>query len=830
MHALDVGWIVPAIFGIPLLGALLNGLFGKRAGKGFVRAVGVGAPAVAFILSLAAFFGMYFADAGTPYREQGVAITGKAGDLKKVRAQLQTHPIAGAWRISEPSSTELRVLGISERDSTLTTILAMHPEVKVDDETFVRRGVVVVSGQVAQVKKALVELDKHPNRKNWPVQMERGLLRIRNMTIDDWASDPRLRKIKRDLNVDVSTAAKAPRSYRADLGSWIAVGAFNVRFSFHVDRLAIIMMLVITGVGFLIHLYSTGYMAGEPPGTFARYFTYLNLFVASMLILVMGNNLLLLFIGWEGVGMCSYLLIGFEYQDADKSACGTKAFVVNRIGDAGFVLGMFCLLVFASSTGGPFSLDFKSLNGLALNQDPTAPSLLLGLGCLLLFVGATGKSAQLPLHLWLPDAMAGPTPVSALIHAATMVTAGVYMVCRLNQVFAEAVVFGIPVLGIIAVVGILTAFFAGLAALGQDDIKAVLAYSTISQLGYMFVGVGALAMGAAIFHLVTHAFFKALLFLCAGAVIHATHTQSMREMGGLRRMMPTTFKMMTIGALALAGFPLLSGFFSKDMILFETLVRASSATSSGAWYFIYVMGVLTGFITAAYSTRLICMTFLGEYRGHGKPHAPPDSMRAPLVVLGVLALGGGILGLPALVPGVAELLPHYLGQIWKPLGAKVAAMRPDEHLVHKLEWMGLAIGGAAAVAGVAAGWHFWGEKQPADIRWETETTGKLAGFRRLLQGAWYYDELVNKKFVQPMVKFVSDILWKHVDDTGIDQGLVDGTGRVAVQLSLFTRMFQTGRVSRYAAYVVMGVVALLVFSHWPAIQAWVTSVLEIFRS
>lgn len=309
------------------------------------------------------------------------------------------------------------------------------------------------------------------------------------------------------------------------------------------------------------------------------------------------------------------------------------------------------------------TLSFEQLNNAAPGLAPG----VLGVACLLLFLGATGKSAQLPLHLWLPDAMAGPTPVSALIHAATMVTAGVYMIARLNPTFALAEIGGVSVLGIVAVVGALTAFFAGAAAIGQDDLKKVLAYSTISQLGYMFMGVGAMAFGAAIFHLVTHAFFKAVLFLGAGAVIHATHTQSMKKMGGLRKLMPTTYWTMLAGAVALAGFPLFSGFFSKDMILFEALVRAKTPGASLAWSGVYALGVFTGFVTAVYSTRMICMTFLGDYRGDGHPHASPPSMALPLAVLGVLAIFGGLLGVPALGPlkSIAEALPaHFLGPVW----------------------------------------------------------------------------------------------------------------------------------------------------------------------
>lgn len=824
MYALEVSWI-SLIFLIPLCGALLNGAFGARLGKGFVRIVGVLAPAAAFVIALAAFFGLYLADAGKPTQQAVVTVTGPENVIQSAVVQLKSHPAARDWTVQRTSPTELRLPGRKLSETAFSTLKAGNPELKFSEGKRIKMGVVVVRGDVDKLKSAKNWLHTHDrNTKLWSIQESHDVLRIRNMELQDWTDDPALASLQKRLNLTVSPATAAPRSYVANLGEWIHVGSLKVDFKFHVDRLAIILMLVITGVGFLIHVYSTGYMGHESKGTFARYFCYLNLFVASMLVLVMADNLLLLFVGWEGVGMCSYLLIGFEYEDSDKAACGSKAFIVNRIGDLGFVLGMLGLLVFAANTGQAFSLEFKVLNQLPLAQDPLAPSLLLGGSCLLLFFGCTGKSAQLPLHLWLPDAMAGPTPVSALIHAATMVTAGVYLICRLSHVFGEAIVFGIPVLGIVAVVGLLTAFFAGCAAIAQDDIKSVLAYSTISQLGYMFVAVGAAAYGAAVFHLVTHAFFKAVLFLCAGAVIHSTHTQSMKEMGGLRRLMPTTFWTMTVGALALAGTPLLSGFFSKDMILFEALVRAKSGGSSPMWWLVYGGGVLTGFLTAVYSMRMLCMTFGGDYRGRGKPHPAPSSMSAPLVVLGVLAIGAGILGLPALFSGVGEMLPHYLAQIWAPLSTKMPfaqqlqALKPDAHTIHQLEIIGLLIGSAAAIAGLALGWFLWGGgRRPKEIAWETATTGKLGMWRRILQNAWYYDEVVNRKIVQPATKYLSVLLWKHIDDATLDRGLVDGTGRVAVQLSLFTRVFQTGKVARYAAYFVAGAVLLLLFSNWPTI-------------
>jgi NADH-quinone oxidoreductase subunit L len=603
-----------------------------------------------------------------------------------------------------------------------------------------------------------------------------------------------------------------------NLGEWIAFAGFSSNWTFVLDRLSTVMVLVITGVGSLIHVYSTGYMSHEDDGGYARYFTYLNLFVASMLVLVLAGDLLVMFIGWEGVGMCSYLLIGFDYRDSDNAACGSKAFIVNRVGDFGFVLGMLTLLIVMRDQAAgsaleavTFGLDITTLNTFfAHTSGAHSPGVseLQGIACLLLFVGATGKSAQLPLHLWLPDAMAGPTPVSALIHAATMVTAGVYMICRLSGVFVGAEVFGVPVLGIVALVGVLTAFYAGTSALAQDDIKKVLAYSTVSQLGYMFIGVGAGAFGMAVFHLVTHAFFKALLFLGAGSVIHATHTQSMSEMGGLRKYMPWTYRTMVIGALALAGLAPFSGFFSKDAILGEVLVRSKYAGSlGGVWLFIYALGLITAAITAIYSIRLILLTFHGEYRGKGHPHESPPAMREPLAVLAFLAIAGAFLGLPADIAfGVQpELLPHWLQTHGGPLGYVVSG-RPGETAVHSAHLMGLGLGFAVGVLGVIAAWTTW-NRPPAEVAWE-HPTGLMQTVKAFLAKAWAYDEVLNKKIIQPGTKDLSRVLWKYVDDKTIDGGLVDGTGRVGLELSNLVRALQTGRVARYAGYFALGAIVL----------------------
>jgi NADH-quinone oxidoreductase subunit L len=708
------------------------------------------------------------------------------------------------------------VVGVAAPAVAFTISMAFFGAMQVDDRALVIRGERDVIQRVALtlVQKGLTfEEEDRPRDEN-------GRHDIVFLRVQTSPENELVRAVASDAGVqpkDIGSASEvegAKRAFKADLGSWIKAAGLDLRFSFILDRLSIILVLVITGVGTLIHIYSTSYMEEEDAGGFARYFTYLNLFVASMLVLVLGGDLFLLFVGWEGVGMCSYLLIGFHYRDAANAACGTKAFVVNRIGDLGFVLGAFLLLTGvrdAAGAGGTFSADVATINLLA----PSMDAALVGVACLLLFIGCTGKSAQIPLHLWLPDAMAGPTPVSALIHAATMVTAGVYLIARLSPTFVIAEVQGVPVLGIVAVVGMLTAFFAATAALGQDDIKRVLAYSTVSQLGYMFVGVGATAMGAAVFHLVTHAFFKGLLFLAAGAVIHATHTQSMREMGGLRNRMPVTFVCMTIGALALAAFPGLSGFFSKDMILFQVLARAETDNAaSTAWRVIYALGVVTGGITAIYSLRLICMTFLGEYRGHGQPHEAPSAMTAPLVVLAVLSVAGLLLGLPGVTPGLphhlAELLPHFLKGI---VATPLTATLPPERL-HHLEIGGLVTGVVIALIGAGIGYLVW-RGGPAQVPWENPTPGGLLeGTRDVLARAWLYDEVVNKKGLQPAVKSFSEVMWRWVDDATIDRGLVDGAGAVSNDLSTFARGFQTGRVGRYAGYFVIGALALPILTLW----------------
>jgi NADH-quinone oxidoreductase subunit L len=742
-----VGWL-PAIALVPFLGALLNGLLGRRLGKAFVTVVGVGAPAIAFSITAAFFAAMWVHD-------RQPVVQGNREDLERVAQRLEARSIE-------------------------------------------------------------YELEDDPTRREVGLR-DQVFLRVHGLEQDD----PALAEVVGADGERVPQSA-LHKSFASDVGSWIPAAGLDVRFKFTLDRLAGIMCLVITGVGTLIHIYSTRYMEHEDAGGFARYFAYLNLFVGSMLVLVLGGDLFLLFVGWEGVGLCSYLLIGFHYKDPANAACGSKAFIVNRIGDLGFVLGLLLLLVSArdAAHGTTFSADISKLNHLATTGGLNPNT--VGLACLLLFVGATGKSAQIPLHLWLPDAMAGPTPVSALIHAATMVTAGVYMISRLSPIFSQAYVGGVPVLGIVSAVGVATAFFAATAALGQDDIKRVLAYSTVSQLGYMFVGVGAGAYGAAVFHLVTHAFFKALLFLAAGSVIHGTGTQSMREMGGLRRYMPITCLTMIVGALALSALPfLVSGFYSKDLILGEVLVRGHAENASKAWSWIYSVGVLTGMITAIYSTRMILLTFGGEYRGRGHPHESPGAMTVPLIILAVLSVAGGLLGLPAVFHTGEPALPHFLSH-----DVFTAPRFLGEEDLHHLEWTGLIVGSIAAFLGLGIGFAGW---RTPDNPWEAPTPGGLVDkTRTLLANAWGYDDIVNKRGLQPATKYLSHVLWRWIDDETVDRGLVDGAGRVGTELSNFTRAFQVGRVARYAGYFTSGVILIPLLA-FVLVPGW-RWVMELLRS
>lgn len=570
--------------------------------------------------------------------------------------------------------------------------------------------------------------------------------------------------------------------------TWIRAGDFHVSASLLVDPLSLVMALVVTGVGFLIHVYSVGYMHDDPG--YARYFAYLNLFAAAMLLLVLANNLLVMFVGWEGVGLCSYLLIGFWYEKQSASDAGKKAFIVNRIGDFGFLLGIFLTFwVFGT-------LDFGGIFEAAPRMFRSGDTLPVAV-TLLLFVGAVGKSAQIPLYVWLPDAMEGPTPVSALIHAATMVTAGVYMVARCSVLYALAPFS----LGLVAVIGCLTAVFAATIGLVQNDIKRVLAYSTVSQLGYMFLGCGVGAFTAGIFHLMTHAFFKALLFLGAGSVIHALHgEQDIRKMGGLRKSLPVTFWTFLAGAMAISGVFPFSGFFSKDEILFETLV--------GGHALLYAFALGGAIMTAFYMFRLTFLTFFGEKRlsedAAAHVHESPPSMALPLMVLAVLALGGGWVQLPFVEGG------RRFGEFLQPVFQPAMALLHGEHgAVHGSHWlegalMGLSL--AVALTGIAAAWWFY-LRRP-------ELPGMLAEryarVYRLLFNKYYVDEIYHSTVVLPL-RSLAEALHRWVDGTVIE-GLVNGVGRGALQLSQVLRSVQTGYVQHYALSVLIGACFFFVYA------------------
>ncbi len=629
------------------------------------------------------------------------------------------------------------------------------------------------------------------------------------------------------------------RAIQQDVFTWIASGSFEATLSLRLDPLASVMVLVVSGIGFLIHVYSTGYMHEESGQEFARYFSYLNLFAAFMLLLVLGANFLVMFVGWEGVGLCSYLLIGFWFHKTSASDAGKKAFIVNRVGDFGFILGMLLLFV----TFG--TLDFQELAGRVGALDPETTFGTLSLAALLLFVGATGKSAQLPLYVWLPDAMEGPTPVSALIHAATMVTAGVYMIGRNAVLFEHAPI----VLTIVAVVGVATALMAGTIGLVQNDIKRVLAYSTVSQLGYMFLAMGVGAYAAGIFHLYTHAFFKALLFLGSGAVIHAlSGEQDLRRMGGLRKELPITYWTFLIGALAISGVPLLSGFFSKDEILYRTFADGHT------W--LWAVGVVTSLLTAAYMFRLVFLAFHGERavaegpeqgtdgRGadahaagvdgshaHGSHlHDAPPSMAMPLIVLAIGSVLAGYVGVPAVLGG-SNSIEHFLEQSFtapqpegrtegQPEGqgatqatvpandaAEAIALAEEDHETLELTLMGIST--AAALGGIGLAMFFFSSRRSA----AAAVAERMSGLHRVLLNKYYVDELYDASVVQPIKRVSRDGLWRIVD-VGFIDGAVNGVGALMMGCGGALRRLQSGSVRSYAASLLAGAVLVVGYYLW----------------
>lgn len=554
---------------------------------------------------------------------------------------------------------------------------------------------------------------------------------------------------------------------------WISSGTFHVDFALRVDGLSAMMILVITGVGFLIHWYSTGYMAHDED--VARYFAYLNLFTAAMLLLVLADNLLLLFVGWEGVGLCSYLLIGFWYTDDEKAAAGKKAFIVNRVGDAGFLLGVF-LLFWSLGEHGVWTLSFTEIQA---NASVLSAGTVTAI-CLLLFIGATGKSAQIPLYVWLPDAMAGPTPVSALIHAATMVTAGVYMIARLHFLYS----LSSTALGVIAVVGTATAFFAATIALVQTDIKKILAYSTISQLGYMFLGLGVGAYSAGVFHLMTHAFFKALLFLGAGSVIHGmSEEQDIRKMGGLWHKMPTTYWTFGVACLAIAGFPFLSGFYSKDLILEEAYTRQHGSV------LLWLIGTVGAGMTAFYMFRLLFVTFWGENRAAHEVgqhiHESPSAMTMPLIILAFLSAIGGFFA-----------LPHFLEPTF--------GGHHEAQVSFVIQYLPTLFG----LGGIGLAYLFY-VQDPARADRLSE---QFASLHDLLLNKYYIDEIYAAVFVRPTVA-ASQWLWQVWDVLVIDRA-VNSTAQSADTSGSFLRLWQTGNVQNYALSFLFGAMVILGYYLW----------------
>ena len=558
----------------------------------------------------------------------------------------------------------------------------------------------------------------------------------------------------------------------ADYFNFISAGTLKIRFAFQIDALSSLFLLIITGVGFLIHVYSASYMHHESNQHFARYFSYLNLFVFSMLLLVMGANFVILFIGWEGVGLCSYLLIGYWFKNTEYNYAARKAFVMNRIGDLAFLIAIFWIIAKVGSADFADVFSFQDFS----TADITAITLLL-------FIGATGKSAQIPLYTWLPDAMAGPTPVSALIHAATMVTAGIYMIARSNVLYSLSEVTS----NIVAYIGLATALLAATIALKQNDIKKILAYSTVSQLGYMFLALGVGAYTAAVFHVMTHAFFKALLFLGSGSVIHAMGgEQDIRNMGGLSKKLKWTYFTFLIGCLAIAGIPPLSGFFSKDAILLSAFEKSPV---------LYVIALFTALLTAFYMFRLLFVTFTGKFRGTPEQehhlHESPALMTVPLIILAVLSIVGGFVNIPAVFVNGGEKLTEFL--------SPVIAKHEGAHVSHSTEYLLMGLSTALILATILFAWFRFKNYQPKEEK----------GVGKILENKWYVDELYDRVIVNPLHRFagfLNTVFEKYIID-----GVVNGVGRAVNYSSRQLRLLQSGQVGSYVLLMVLSILILLVY-------------------
>lgn len=555
--------------------------------------------------------------------------------------------------------------------------------------------------------------------------------------------------------------------------NFISVGTLKIPFAFQIDQLSSIFLLIITGVGFLIHVYSTAYMHDEKPEHYGRYFAYLNLFVFSMLLLVMGANFIIMFIGWEGVGLCSYLLIGYWFKDQENNKAANKAFVMNRIGDLAFLIAIFWMISKAGSVNFDTVFSFAADNKFS-TTDITIITLLL-------FVGATGKSAQIPLYTWLPDAMAGPTPVSALIHAATMVTAGIYMIARSNILYSLAPF----TMHIVAYIGLATALLAATIALKQNDIKKVLAYSTVSQLGFMFLAIGTGAYVAAVFHVMTHAFFKALLFLGSGSVIHAMGgEQDIRKMGGLRKKLGVTFWTFVIGCVAIAGIPPFSGFFSKDAILLSAFANSPV---------LYGVALFAALLTAFYMFRLLFITFTGTFRGSDEQknhlHESPAAMTIPLIILAVLAVIGGFIGIPEVLGG-HDNISEFLQPVIAPQSGHMVS--------HATEYILMTLSTGLVIAMIVFAW----------IKYKNYKESETAGFGKVLEHKWYVDEVYEKIIVNPLHKFGGFL--KNIFEKRIVDGIVNGSGRLVNYGSRQIRFLQSGQVGNYVLLMVVSIVLIFI--------------------
>jgi len=580
------------------------------------------------------------------------------------------------------------------------------------------------------------------------------------------------------ISVWVFMQVKDGNTHVASYFNFITVGKLSIPFAFQIDQLSSIFLLIITGVGFLIHVYSTSYMHEEKTEHFGRYFSYLNLFVFSMLLLVMGANYVIMFIGWEGVGLCSYLLIGYWFKNTEYNKAANKAFIMNRIGDLAFLIAIFWLINRLDSVSyGDVFANTSKLSG----TDITIITLLL-------FIGATGKSAQIPLYTWLPDAMAGPTPVSALIHAATMVTAGIYMIARSNILYSMSPF----TMNVVAYIGLATAIVAATIALKQNDIKKVLAYSTVSQLGYMFLALGTGSYVAAVFHVMTHAFFKALLFLGSGSVIHAMGgEQDIRKMGGLSKYMKTTNWTFLVGCLAIAGIPGLSGFFSKDEILAGAFAKSP---------IVYAIGLGTALLTAFYMFRLYVTTFKGSFRGTHEQehhlHESPAAITIPLIILAILSIIGGYVGVPEFIMHGAHSLREFLA----PVFAGSNKILEAHEVSHSTEWMLTGVSTALIVITIIFAWNRF-SKRP--------DTEEASGFGKVLADKWYVDEAYDKIIVQPLDKL--GVFFKNIFEKSVIDGIVNGVGRLVNYSSRQLRLLQSGQVGSYVLLMVLGMLLFFVF-------------------